>query len=77
VKSRGITGKEFLELMGRRNEEDKMVFELRFKYGEYDFPCGKLPMGSYWEKPYDLRKRMVVLYLFQKPFEYSKKKVLQ
>jgi SNF2 family DNA or RNA helicase len=41
----GNTGKDLFGADGERNEEDKMVFELRFKYGEYDFPV-QTPNGE-------------------------------
>ncbi len=41
----GNTGKDLFGADGERIEEDKMVFELRFKYGEYDFPV-QTPNGE-------------------------------
>ncbi len=34
----GNTGKDLFGEEGERIDEDKIVFELRFKYGDYDFP---------------------------------------
>jgi hypothetical protein len=68
----GNTGKDLFGADGERNEEDKMVFELRFKYGEYDFPV-QTPNGELLGNTIRLRKKMGFI-PSSKLFEVPKKK---
>jgi hypothetical protein len=67
----GNTGKDLFGADGERNEEDKMVFELRFKYGEYDFPV-QTPNGELLGNTIRLEEKDGV-YTFFKLFSTKRK----